>query len=89
MARCTYCGRDMRRWWGKFRGCADETINMEFREYRRRHYGEEQYNWDRECFTIPCDDCGVYPGRLHHMGCEVEQCPIHSGQLFGCPYSHK
>ena len=31
-----------------------------------------------------CGDCGVEPGGLHHLGCDMARCPRCRGQLFGC-----
>ena len=31
-----------------------------------------------------CHDCGVEPGGLHHLGCDVERCPKCTGQMICC-----
>jgi hypothetical protein len=31
-----------------------------------------------------CGDCGVMPGRFHHLGCDVQQCPLCARQMFSC-----
>ena len=35
-----------------------------------------------------CDDCGVEPGGLHHLGCDLQPCPSCHRQLLscGCPF---
>jgi hypothetical protein len=32
----------------------------------------------------PCGDCGTPPGGVHHLGCDVDQCPLCYGQSFLC-----
>jgi hypothetical protein len=31
-----------------------------------------------------CHDCGVITGQIHHIGCDMEQCPRCAQQLIGC-----
>ena len=31
-----------------------------------------------------CHDCAVITGQLHHVGCDMEQCPRCGIQLLGC-----
>lgn len=31
-----------------------------------------------------CPDCNVAPGRMHHPGCDWEECPRCGGQALGC-----
>jgi hypothetical protein len=37
----------------------------------------------------PCHDCGAPVGQVHHLGCDVEECPICHGQLISCACSEK
>jgi hypothetical protein len=31
-----------------------------------------------------CGDCGVARGGLHHLGCDIQRCPVCRGQLISC-----
>jgi hypothetical protein len=31
-----------------------------------------------------CHDCGVSPGGVHHLGCDVAECPRCGGQMLAC-----
>jgi hypothetical protein len=32
----------------------------------------------------PCGDCGVDSGGWHHLGCDLEICPLCRGQVVSC-----
>lgn len=34
--------------------------------------------------TSRCGDCGVQPGRHHHLGCDVQLCPLCRKQMCSC-----
>jgi len=31
-----------------------------------------------------CHDCLVQPGQLHHVGCDMERCPVCGDQAISC-----
>lgn len=35
-------------------------------------------------FCLRCDDCGVARGGQHHLGCDMQRCPLCRGQLVTC-----
>ena len=32
----------------------------------------------------PCDLCGVFPGGIHHLACDAEECPVCRKQFTVC-----
>ncbi|MCP3681321.1 MAG: hypothetical protein GY861_01400 [bacterium] len=48
--------------------------------YRRIKYGDEDFKWSGN----PCHDCGCLKGQYHLDDCDVEECPICSGQFLAC-----
>lgn len=47
------------------------------------HEAEAQYGFSPED-GIPCHDCGVKYGKLHHHGCDMEHCPSCGDQAGFC-----
>ena len=31
-----------------------------------------------------CGDCGVKPDGFHHLGCDLQRCPLCRGQMLSC-----
>ena len=48
----------------------------------RIRYGDE--TGDGFSADVTCHDCGAVRGEYHASGCDVEQCPVCSGQALGC-----
>ena len=66
-------------------GCSVEVVTLDGRALRRIRLGDESADWwlgrepDRSCH-----DCSVFTGQLHHIGCDMEQCPVCGGQMLAC-----
>jgi len=59
-----------------------QTLRFEWiggRRYERRRYGSES-----RLVAATCRDCGVARGKLHVVGCTVEQCGRCGGQAITC-----
>lgn len=56
--------------------------NQKTRYFDRVKYGDEEDDWGAD--RVPCHDCGVIKGQIHVQNCDVERCPICSGQLISC-----
>ena len=74
MAMCDGCNLDM----AKAEGCTAYRTNSHGRNIVRIHYYPMTGN-------ARCHDCNCMPGYLHHIGCDMERCPVCSGQLMCCP----
>ena len=49
----------------------------------RLRFGQEPEDWGAKSGK-PCSDCGCPPDGFHHLGCDVEHCPLCKEQLLTC-----
>jgi hypothetical protein len=72
MAICDDCNREMT----EAASCTVEAVRINDGIYRRWRWRSRK-GWR-------CGDCGVQPGGWHHLGCDMERCPVCRGQLICC-----
>lgn len=79
MVRCPDCNQEP----PGVATCGRRDIDLRGERYRRVRFGEEH---GRRHLTeaSTCRDCGVHPGGLHHLGCELETCPRCRAHLGAC-----
>lgn len=75
-SECKACGQRML----KADGCTWTHVQCGSRYYRRIKYGDDGRAYDNG----RCPDCGAKPGHHHHIGCDMELCPVCGRQLIGC-----
>ena len=79
-----------RQYWEQEKRDAQEftTLHVNGVPYARIPYGSEDYEMALIANEQPCHDCDVVKGQLHVSGCDMEQCPLCSGQaiLCGCEF---
>lgn len=68
---CDYCARYMN--YGA--SCSPSLLHNAL-IYRRILYKDKEGHF--------CHDCNVAPGQFHHLGCDMERCPICGEQLISC-----
>jgi hypothetical protein len=77
MAMCDICRRNM----SEGLSCTLNPLIIYGKPYEPIRCGDER----RPMFSIvPCGDCAVERGGVHHHGCDLEQCPACKGQLLSC-----
>lgn len=77
MAICDLCAQDMK----TATSCTTDVLHRRGEPVTLFRYGEEP-GWGRP--DSRCGDCGVSPGGLHHIGCDLQCCPGCHGQLISC-----
>ena len=76
MRACEDCGRVF----GLGVGCTKEELELRDGTHLRVRFGREREPWKMDA----CGDCWAAPGKLHHLGCDIEECPRCHEQLFSC-----
>lgn len=74
MAICEHCDQEM----NTADSCTLREVEIDGLVYQRNHRFFDSYK--------RCHDCGIVnkPGHYHHLGCDVERCPVCSGQFLSC-----
>jgi len=66
-------------------GCTKETIiDKDGYMYRRIKAGDARDMLPDMKEGQFCHDCNVTKGQYHHLGCDMETCPVCRDQLFIC-----
>jgi hypothetical protein len=84
MAKCDICNREMM----SADSCTATSFVKAGISYMPIPYGFETRFGEDYTSTMPddkrCHDCNVLKGRIHHPGCDMEECPLCHHQLIGC-----
>ena len=73
MSKCEDCKQEMSE---EHESCTYDVIVIEGKGYKR--------NTEYHDVNKYCHDCGILNGGVHHMGCDMERCPICDGQMICC-----
>jgi hypothetical protein len=81
---CEVCHQDM----SDFQNEDDNvTCLVPFVEINGVQYRRTKYHFREEGGR--CHDCRIKHGGIHHIGCDVEKCPVCDDQLISCNCKHK
>jgi len=80
MAVCTWCDHEMT----KAASCSVETLHRGGTTVTMLRWGTERGWHPGGTTSRRCGDCGVAPGGLHHLGCDVQRCPVCGCQMISC-----
>ncbi len=78
MAMCAWCLAEMT----TAVSCTVDALHRDGRRVEMISHGQEP-GWQSSTLAT-CGDCGVAHGGWHHPGCDLQRCPVCSGQLLSC-----
>jgi hypothetical protein len=78
VAVCRLCGVEMT----TGRSCTVEALHVGGRRVVLARFGRERRG--RRGVGARCGDCGVARGGYHHLGCDLQPCPVCRGAIFSC-----
>ena len=73
--KCTVCHRGRKKD-SLFNTCKVKMVQVNGKLHRRTTHHEDRDD--------PCEVCGVFPGGIHHLGCDIEECPVCGDQFTVC-----
>lgn len=62
------------------KSCTVKALHQDGSSVAMVRWGQE-LGWSA---SSRCGDCGVRPGGFHHLGCDVQRCPLCAGQMISC-----
>jgi hypothetical protein len=77
MAVCRWCEQEMT----TASSCTVGVFHIEGRPVQMIAFGSEP---GPPTLCLRCGDCGVVRGGHHHLGCDVQRCPLCRGQMMTC-----
>ena len=80
MAECRICRREML----TAQGCAIGTVHIGGKKYPRIKAGDAGDFHPSMKEGERCGDCGAQKGFFHHVGCDMERCPVCGMQMISC-----
>ncbi|MBR9700385.1 hypothetical protein GOV11_00800 [Candidatus Woesearchaeota archaeon] len=84
MVSCKFCKKEMLEADGCVRVQIPYTDEDPVRFGSETRFGDD---FGQECVENPdrrCRDCGALPGKFHHSGCDIEECPVCGHQIISC-----
>lgn len=77
MAVCDWCGQEMT----SAASCGIDVLHQDGRPIPMVSYGP---GLGRRSRRDRCGDCGVARDGFHHLGCDLQVCPVCGGQMLSC-----